>query len=167
MSAAYNHYLKQVKDGGGLGKTVLGHTDLYFAWRFRAIARSPLQAKRTLAEKQAAADRSAARVRELEEAKLPGKLMIDFSHANSSKQIERQTEVARDVGTQIAGGSDSIFGVMIESHLKPGAQKFSPGKDDASKLVYGQSITDPCLGWEASVEVLGILAQAVKKRRGN
>jgi 3-deoxy-7-phosphoheptulonate synthase len=92
--------------------------------------------------------------------------MIDFSHANSSKQYEKQAEVARDVGAQVAGGSQNIFGVMIESHLKAGAQKFTPGKDDPAKLAYGQSITDGCIGWDASVEVLGILAQAVRQRRG-
>ncbi|CAN5190720.1 hypothetical protein BH11PSE9_BH11PSE9_09590 [soil metagenome] len=69
MSASYNHYLKRVKDGGGLGKTVLEHKRLYFAWRFRAIARSPSQAKQNLADKQSAADRSALRVKELEDAK--------------------------------------------------------------------------------------------------
>ena len=54
---------------------------------------------------------------------------------------------------------------MIESHLKPGAQKFTPGKDDPAKLTPGQSITDACIGWDDSVEVLDILAQAVKQRR--
>ncbi len=106
-----------------------------------------------------------AAVKELQAAKVPAKLMIDFSHANSSKQYEKQTEVARDVGAQVANGSHHIFGVMIESHLQPGAQKFTPGKDNAARLEYGKSITDPCLGWEASVEVLDILAQAVKRRR--
>jgi 3-deoxy-7-phosphoheptulonate synthase len=107
----------------------------------------------------------AAAIKELEGAGLPQTLMIDFSHANSSKQYAKQVEVARDVAGQIAGGSKSVFGVMIESHLKEGAQKFTPGKDDASKLAYGQSITDACIGWEASTDVLGILADAVKARR--
>jgi len=108
----------------------------------------------------------AAAVQELEGAKLPTKLMIDFSHANSSKQYERQSEVARDVGDQIGGGSQHIFGVMIESHLKAGSQKFTPGVDSPAKLEYGKSITDGCIGWEPSVEVLNVLAQAVKQRRG-
>ncbi|HEY4373570.1 MAG TPA: 3-deoxy-7-phosphoheptulonate synthase [Burkholderiales bacterium] len=108
----------------------------------------------------------AAAVKELEGAKIQTKLMIDFSHANSSKQYERQVDVARDVGEQIAAGSHNIFGVMIESHLRAGAQKFTPGKDSPAKLEYGQSITDPCLGWEASTDTLGILAEAVKRRRG-
>ncbi|EWS64227.1 Phospho-2-dehydro-3-deoxyheptonate aldolase, Phe-sensitive [Hydrogenophaga sp. T4] len=68
--------------------------------------------------------------------------MVDCSHANSSKQHEKQLDVARDIAAQIAGGSRSVFGVMIESHIEAGAQKFTPGKDDVSKLAYGQSITD-------------------------
>ena len=108
----------------------------------------------------------AAAVGELESAKVPAKLMIDFSHANSSKQYEKQVEVARDVGGQVAAGSKHIFGVMVESHLKAGAQKFTPGKDDAAKLEYGKSITDACIGWDASTDVLQILADAVKQRRG-
>jgi 3-deoxy-7-phosphoheptulonate synthase len=92
--------------------------------------------------------------------------MVDCSHANSSKQHERQLEVARSIATQIAGGSRSVFGVMIESHLNDGAQKFTPGKDDASKLEYGKSITDACLGWDDSLESLEVLSASVAARRG-
>jgi 3-deoxy-7-phosphoheptulonate synthase len=102
---------------------------------------------------------------ELEAAKLPGSLMVDLSHANSSKQHERQITVADDIAKQIESGSRHIFGVMIESHLNGGAQKFTPGKDDASALEYGKSITDACINWDDSVRVLERLAQAVKKRR--
>ena len=102
---------------------------------------------------------------ELEAAKLPATLMVDLSHANSSKQHERQITVADDVAKQIESGSRHIFGVMIESHLSGGAQKFTPGKDDASALEYGKSITDACINWDDSVKVLERLAQAVKKRR--
>jgi 3-deoxy-7-phosphoheptulonate synthase len=108
----------------------------------------------------------AAACRELEAARLPGALMVDCSHANSSKQHERQLDVARDIAGQIASGSRQIFGVMVESHLNAGAQKFSPGKDDPAQLQYGQSITDACLGWEHSVEALEVLSGAVKARRG-
>jgi len=108
----------------------------------------------------------AAACKELEKAKLPATLMVDFSHANSSKQHEKQLEVARDIATQIAGGSTGIFGVMVESHLQPGAQKFTPGKDDATKLEYGKSITDACLGWDDSLKLLAVLAEAVEARRG-
>ena len=106
----------------------------------------------------------AAACRELEAAGLPTTLMVDCSHANSSKQHERQLDVARDVADQVTGGSGSVFGLMVESHLQPGAQKFSPGKDDASQLEYGKSITDACLGWDHSLELLAHLSQAVATR---
>jgi 3-deoxy-7-phosphoheptulonate synthase len=107
----------------------------------------------------------AAACKELEAAKLPPCLMVDFSHANSSKQHEKQLDVAKDIAAQISGGSTSVFGVMIESHIMAGAQKFTPGKDDVSKLAYGQSITDACLGWDHSVQALQILSDAVATRR--
>ena len=103
--------------------------------------------------------------KELEAAKLHPSLMVDFSHANSSKQHEKQVEVARDMAAQIASGSRQVFGVMVESHLKAGAQKFTPGKDDVSALAYGQSITDACIGWDDSAKVLEILSKAVAARR--
>ena len=107
----------------------------------------------------------AATCKEIEAAKLPCTLMVDCSHANSSKQHERQVDVARDVAEQLKAGSRCIFGVMVESHLVAGAQKFSAGKDDPAKLAYGQSITDACIGWEHSLEVLDVLGGAVKARR--
>ena len=103
--------------------------------------------------------------KDLAAAKLPASLMVDCSHANSSKKHERQTEVARDIAAQLAAGSHSVFGVMVESHLEDGAQKFSPGADDPRQLKYGQSITDACLGWGASVDVLETLSQGVLARR--
>jgi 3-deoxy-7-phosphoheptulonate synthase len=103
--------------------------------------------------------------KDLEKAKLPQTLMVDCSHANSSKQFEKQLDVARDIGNQIACGSNNVFGVMVESHLLAGAQKFTPGKDDSSKLEYGQSITDACLGWDDSLAALELLSQAVQVRR--
>ena len=102
---------------------------------------------------------------ELAKAHLPTSLMVDCSHANSSKQHEKQLDVARDIANQIAGGSRSIFGVMVESHLLAGAQKFTPGKDKAAELEYGKSITDACLGWDDSLQSLEVLSQAVKTRR--
>jgi len=103
--------------------------------------------------------------KDLEAAKLTPRLMVDCSHANSSKQHERQIDVANDIAAQIGGGSTSIFGVMVESHLKAGAQKFTAGKDDPAKLVYGQSITDACINWDDSAAVLETLSKAVKTRR--
>ena len=107
----------------------------------------------------------AAACKDLEKAKLPTTLMVDCSHANSSKQHEKQVEVAGDIADQIAGGSRSVFGVMVESHLNAGAQKFTPGKDDANKLEYGKSITDACLGWDDSLKSLALLSAAIKARR--
>jgi len=103
--------------------------------------------------------------KELEATKLNPSLMVDCSHANSSKQHERQLDVARDVAAQIAGGSHKVFGLMIESHLCAGAQKFTPGKDDPAKLEYGKSITDACLGWDDSLHALAELSAAVVARR--
>ncbi len=100
---------------------------------------------------------------ELQKAKLPPHLMIDFSHANSHKDYRRQTEVAANVAEQIAAGNRSICGVMIESHLVEGNQKADGKKRE--ELVYGQSITDGCIGFEATEHVLQQLAKAVEKRR--
>ena len=87
--------------------------------------------------------------------------MIDFSHANSLKQCQRQLIVGDDVCGQIANGDHRIMGVMIESHLKAGSQKVIAGQP----LVYGQSITDGCLSWDDTVPLLRDLASAVLKRR--
>jgi 3-deoxy-7-phosphoheptulonate synthase len=99
----------------------------------------------------------------LEQAGLPARLMIDFSHGNSFKQYKRQLLVAEDVSQQIAAGDERIIGVMVESNLKEGRQDIRPGQP----LEYGKSVTDACLGWEDSEKVLEMLAQAVRKRRGN
>nr|WP_315473906.1 3-deoxy-7-phosphoheptulonate synthase [uncultured Rhodoferax sp.] len=107
----------------------------------------------------------AAACADLAKAKLPQTLMVDCSHANSSKQHEKQLDVAKDIAGQIRSGSKSVFGVMVESHLNAGAQKFTPGKDDSTKLEYGKSITDACLGWDDSMESLEVLSAAVQVRR--
>jgi 3-deoxy-7-phosphoheptulonate synthase len=103
----------------------------------------------------------AASCKELAAAGLAERLMIDFSHANSRKDFRRQLEVGEEVGRRIADGDRHIVGVMIESHLKEGRQDLVPGKP----LVYGQSITDGCIGWERSVPLLEQLADAVRRRR--
>jgi 3-deoxy-7-phosphoheptulonate synthase len=107
----------------------------------------------------------AAACADLKKAGLPETLMVDCSHANSSKQHERQMDVAKDIAAQIAGGSRSVFGVMVESHLQAGAQKFTPGKDDPAILEHGKSITDACIGWDSSVALLQTLSEAVQARR--
>lgn len=98
---------------------------------------------------------------QLEASKLPQKVMVDFSHANSSKQYQRQMTVAEDISAQMAAGEDAIFGVMIESHLVEGRQDLVEGEE----LTYGQSITDACIGWEDTERVLRQLSDAVKARR--
>lgn len=97
----------------------------------------------------------------LENGDLRPNIMVDFSHANSLKQWQRQLIVGADVASQIANGDTRIVGVMIESHLKAGRQDVVAGE----LMVYGQSITDGCLGWEDSVQLLKELAEAVKQRR--
>ncbi len=92
---------------------------------------------------------------------LSPQVMIDLSHANSSKKFERQIVVGQDVMAQIAGGDPRILGVMIESHLNPGRQDLVPGQP----LAYGLSITDACLGWEATEPLLRGFAEAVRARR--
>ena len=89
------------------------------------------------------------------------RIMIDSSHANSNKDYRNQPAVIDDVARQVEGGDERLFGVMIESHLVEGRQDHEPGKP----LVYGQSITDGCVAWDASVQMLERLANAVKKRR--
>ena len=97
----------------------------------------------------------------LKTAGLPDTIMVDFSHANSGKQHEKQLEVSLDIASQLSTGNTQIFGVMIESHLIEGNQKIIPGK----KLAYGQSITDACINWNDTVTVLHQLADAVANRR--
>lgn len=97
----------------------------------------------------------------IEKAGLPGHLMVDCSHANSGKDHEKQPGVAQEIADQVAEGSRQIFGLMLESFIVPGAQKFEQGKE----LVYGQSITDACMGFDATQGVLEGLARAVQERR--
>jgi 3-deoxy-7-phosphoheptulonate synthase len=92
---------------------------------------------------------------------LQARVMIDVSHANSSKKPENQPLVAEDIATRIAAGERRILGVMVESHLLGGRQELQPGQP----LRYGQSITDGCIDWDSSVQVLQRLAQAVRLRR--
>jgi 3-deoxy-7-phosphoheptulonate synthase len=98
---------------------------------------------------------------QLEQAGLPPRVMIDCSHANSNKDYKRQGGVCRDLAAQIRAGSGHIMGVMLESNLVEGAQKLVAG----SPLVPGQSITDACIGWEETYQLLGELAGAVRESR--
>jgi 3-deoxy-7-phosphoheptulonate synthase len=87
--------------------------------------------------------------------------MVDCSHANSGKDHEKQAGVAGALGQQVAQGSTGVFGVMLESFLVAGRQNGDPGAD----LTYGQSITDACMSWEATVPVIEQLADSVRQRR--
>jgi len=97
----------------------------------------------------------------LTQATLAPLIMIDVSHANSEKKYEQQAVVAEQVGVQIAGGDERIFGLMVESHLVAGRQDVVSGQP----LTYGQSITDGCLGWEASQALIERLANHLEQRR--
>jgi 3-deoxy-7-phosphoheptulonate synthase len=96
----------------------------------------------------------------LRAANLPPILLVDCSHANSGKDAERQPAVAHEIATQVAAGERAIGGVMIESNLLGGAQDYR-----TRPLVYGRSITDPCLSFEKTGPVLAELAEAVRARR--
>jgi 3-deoxy-7-phosphoheptulonate synthase len=100
--------------------------------------------------------------KQMEKAGVRPQVMIDCSHANSGKDHTRQSAVCRNVAEQIAGGDRRIMGVMLESNLVAGAQKLVPGQP----LVYGQSITDACIGWDETKEALRGLADAVRSARG-
>ena len=98
---------------------------------------------------------------QMEKTGVAPRIMVDCSHANSSKDHRKQATVCRDVCSQLAAGENRIMGVMIESNLVAGAQKLVPG----SPLVYGQSITDACIDWPETHTLLRELAAAVQKRR--
>lgn len=98
---------------------------------------------------------------QLADAGVNARLIVDCSHGNSQKDFTRQKTVAADVAKQYRAGSTQIFGVMIESNLVEGSQKIGP-KDE---LVFGQSITDACIGWTETEEMLESLASAVRDRR--
>jgi 3-deoxy-7-phosphoheptulonate synthase len=97
----------------------------------------------------------------LEKAGLPPRLMIDCSHDNSRKDHRQQPSVCREVAEQIRQGNRRIIGVMMESNLVAGAQKLVVGQS----LVYGKSITDPCMGWQETHDLLRLLAEAVRTGR--
>ena len=145
---APHHFLSVTKAGHSAIVTTAGNEDCHI------ILRGGSKPNYDAASVDAAA-------KGLAETGIPSRLMIDFSHGNSSKKPEKQVEVGDDVARQIAGGDARIFGVMVESHLKAGRQDLVPGKE----LVYGVSITDGCIGWEESSKLLGVLAGAVRERR--
>jgi 3-deoxy-7-phosphoheptulonate synthase len=145
---APHHFLSVTKAGRSAIVSTTGNEDCH------VILRGGNQPNHDAANVDGAA-------KSLAEAGIPARIMIDFSHGNSAKDAQKQIDVGREVAAQIAGGDGRIFGIMVESHLKAGRQDLLPGKD----LVYGQSITDACIGWEDSKKLLDVLADAVRKRR--
>jgi len=99
--------------------------------------------------------------KQLAAAGVPAKLIVDFSHGNSRKQYALQIEVGADIAGQLAAGEERIMGIMCESHLVEGRQDLIPGK----ALEYGKSITDACIGWEPTIDLLDTLAEGVRQRR--
>ena len=123
-----------------------------------ALVFTSLDYRRTYREFKADVDAAA---RGLAEAGLAQRLMVDFSHSNSSKNAQKQMDVGADITRQLSHGEERIFGIMVESHLKSGRQDLVPGKP----LVYGQSITDGCISWEDTKKLLDTLADGVRRRR--
>lgn len=148
-AAQPHHFLAVTKEGRAAIATTTGNADAHIVLRG---GRTPNYDAASVA---AAADA-------LANAGLPPRLMVDASHANSGKNHENQPAVVVDLCAQLAGGGTRIMGVMIESHLVAGRQEIVAGR----AAVYGQSVTDACVDWETSVEMLDALAAAVRARRG-
>ncbi len=143
-----HHFLSVTKAGHSAIVATTGNEDCH------VILRGGKQPNYDAASVRAAGEQLAA-------AGLRTRLMIDLSHSNSQKQHHRQLDVGKAVADQVGAGEDRIFGVMIESHLREGRQDLK----DPMDLVYGQSITDACVGWEQSVPLLDALAESVRSRR--
>jgi 3-deoxy-7-phosphoheptulonate synthase len=148
-SAHPHHFLSVTKQGVAAIVATNGNPDCH------VILRGGSQGPNYSAE-------SIARVvDQMQAAKLRGHVMVDCSHANSSKDHERQPEVVQAVAAQVASGSRAIFGLMLESFLVDGRQDHAKGKP----LTYGQSITDKCMSWARTEPLLEVLADAARKRR--
>ncbi len=147
-AASPHHFLSVTKAGQSAIVSTFGNEDCHLILR---------------GGKQPNYDASSVNIagKELANAGLAARVMIDFSHANSRKEYQRQIEVAEDCATQLANGETRIFGVMIESNLIAGRQDLVAG----TPLQKGVSITDACIGWEDTVRVLDRLAEGVRQRR--
>jgi 3-deoxy-7-phosphoheptulonate synthase len=151
-SASYPHqFLSVTKQGVAAIVETRGNPDCHLI--LRGGASGPNYDSAALATVAAALTRAG----------LPVRLIVDCSHANSGKNPVTQGDVGRAVAAQVAGGDRGIAGVMLESFLVEGRQDVRPG----AKLVYGQSITDACMSWERSIEVLDALAEATRARRSS
>jgi 3-deoxy-7-phosphoheptulonate synthase len=147
-AASPHHFLSVTKTGHSAIVSTKGNEDCHIILRGGKQTNFDAEAVNTACQ-------------ELGRSGLSGHVMIDFSHGNSRKEFKRQIEVAQDIAKQLDGGEDRIIGVMIESHLNEGRQDQLPGV----ALQHGVSITDACLGWEDTVDILDVLAGAVRSRR--
>ncbi len=143
-----HHFLAVTKDGRSAIAATTGNEDCHII----------LRGGKTTNYDAASIDATATAATK---AGLPAAIMVDASHANSSKNPENQPLVLADIGQQLATGDRRIIGVMIESNLVAGRQDLVPGQP----LVYGQSITDGCINWDTTVTALEALADAVTERR--
>ncbi len=142
-----HHFLSVTKQGIAAIVATMGNPDCHLI--LRGGNSGPNYSKESIADT----------VARLEKTSVQSRIMVDCSHANSGKDHERQPLVAKDLAQQIAGGSEAVFGTMLESFLIDGRQDYAP---DA---IYGKSITDACMSWERTVPVLEELAEAIHQRR--
>jgi 3-deoxy-7-phosphoheptulonate synthase len=145
-----HHFLSVTKKGGSAIVKTRGNESCHLI--LRGSTSGPNYDAKSIAEV----------VEYLGDASLLPFVMVDFSHGNSCKDHRNQPKVAAEVCEQVSEGSKSVAGIMIESNLAEGNQKFDP----ENQLVYGQSITDACIDWETTVNVLNQLSAAVRSRRG-
>lgn len=151
-SAGSHHFLSVTKQGVSAIVSTTGNDSCHII--LRGGSNGPNYDEANIAET----------VKCLKEQNLPPYLMVDCSHGNSRKDFRNQPLVVKALANQIEKGSSAISSVMIESNLVEGNQSLGDG--DLSKLTYGQSVTDACISWETTEDVLEDLAAAVKKRRG-
>ena len=147
-AAASHHFLSVTKFGHAAIVETTGNSDCHIILRGGKTTNFDKESVKAVTE-------------QLAENELNTKIMIDFSHANSNKKFENQMLVSTDVSNQISEGNQNIFGVMVESNLVEGNQKLVNGKAE----IYGQSITDACIGWDDTETLLAQLSDAVTARR--
>jgi 3-deoxy-7-phosphoheptulonate synthase len=156
-SAHSHHFLSVTKQGVAAIVATVGNPDCHVI--LRGGAKGPNYATEHVSEVEG----------KLRAAEAPARVMIDCSHANSGKSYERQPEVLRDVAQQVAAGSQAVFGIMLESFLVDGRQDHQPDHHrdhhKNKELVFGQSITDACMGWERTEPLFAELSAAVRARR--
>lgn len=150
-SAGRHHFLSVTKQGVSAIVTTTGNDACHII--LRGSSKGPNYSAENIADITA----------QLENAGLPASIMVDCSHGNSLKDYKNQPKVAQDLCDQITGGNKAITSVMVESNLVEGAQKL---KGSLADMTYGQSVTDQCVGWPTTENMLEEFAKAVRARRG-